>query len=133
MTVRFGLNRSLRSAMFACAAGLLLIALAACGGGGSKAAFGDATKGKEVYTTTCAACHGPNAEGMTGLGKSLKTPTDWMKQQSDQNLLTFLQVGRPSSDPLNTTKVDMPPKGGNPALSEDDLKNVVAFIRTIQK
>ncbi len=33
----------------------------------------------------------------------------------------------------NTTKVDMPPKGGNPALKDDDLVNIAAFLRSLQK
>jgi disulfide bond formation protein DsbB len=48
-------------------------------------------------------------------------------------MLAFLQTGRPASDPLNTTGVDMPPRGGNPAFSDNDLKNIVAYLRTIQQ
>jgi disulfide bond formation protein DsbB len=29
--------------------------------------------------------------------------------------------------------VDMPPKGGNPALTDQDLYDVIAFIRTLVK
>jgi disulfide bond formation protein DsbB len=41
-------------------------------------------------------------------------------------------VGCSTSDPENTTGVAMPPKGGNPSLSDGDLQNVVAYIRTLQ-
>lgn len=112
------------------------IVSAACSGGGGgkgKGLGGDAVKGREAYSSTCVSCHGADAKGMIGLGKSLVTPTDWMKAQSDQALLDFLKLGRPATDALNTTKVDMPPKGGNPALTEDDLKNIIAYIRSIQK
>ena len=48
-------------------------------------------------------------------------------------MLEFVKVGRPTGDPLNTTGVDMPPKGGNPALSEEDLYDIVAYIRAIHQ
>jgi disulfide bond formation protein DsbB len=47
-------------------------------------------------------------------------------------MLTFIKTGRPSGDPLNTTGVDMPPKGGNPALSDEQILDIVAYIRTLQ-
>ena len=36
-------------------------------------------------------------------------------------------------DPANTTGVAMPPKGGNPALKEADLADIVAYLRTLEK
>jgi disulfide bond formation protein DsbB len=47
--------------------------------------------------------------------------------------MAFIKTGRPASDPLNTTGVDMPPKGGNPALSDQDLADIIAFIRSIHQ
>ena len=43
-----------------------------------------------------------------------------------------IQVGRPAGDPLNDTGVDMPPRGGNPSLSDEDLAHIVAYLRTLQ-
>jgi disulfide bond formation protein DsbB len=93
---------------------------------------GDPANGKAKYETTCIACHGPDAKGVTGLGKDLTTSA-FLKALSDPEAALFLSKGRPSSDPLNTTKVDMPPKGGNPALKDQDLIDIVAFLRTLQK
>jgi hypothetical protein len=41
--------------------------------------------------------------------------------------------GRPVNDPLNATKIAMPPKGGNPALSNKDIRDAVASLRTLNK
>ncbi|BDG59296.1 c-type cytochrome [Caldinitratiruptor microaerophilus] len=122
--------------------GLVLPAAGCGGGGGAKAGGdhgahatslgGDAARGKQVYMNTCASCHGPNAEGMPGLGKSWVT-SEFIASQTDQQLLEFIKKGRPATDPANTTKVDMPPKGGNPALTDEDLINVIAFMRTVNK
>jgi len=114
---------------------MVALALVACGGGAAPApasAKGDAAKGKTTFVGTCSACHGPDAKGLPGLGKDL-TGSTFVKGQTDDQLLAFLKVGRPANDPANTTKVDMPPKGGNPALTEKDLQDVIAFIRTVNK
>ena len=92
---------------------------------------GDATHGEELYQGTCAACHGADATGIDGLGKDLHD-NEFTNSLSDPELIAFLEVGRPASDPLNTTGVDMPPKGGNPALTDQDLQDIVAYLRTLQ-
>jgi len=81
---------------------------------------------------TCSACHGPEGKGVPGLGKDM-TASEFITGKTDAELVDFIKVGRDPSDPLNTTGVAMPPKGGNPALSDDDLLNVVMFIRTLQQ
>jgi disulfide bond formation protein DsbB len=117
----------------------LSLALAACGGGGAPAAtstptgpVGDASRGAEKFASTCVACHGPDATGVTGLGKDLTT-SEYVKGRSDADLLAFVKTGRSASDPANTTGVDMPPKGGNPALTDQDLADIIAYVRTLQK
>jgi disulfide bond formation protein DsbB len=114
---------------------LFAFLVAACGGGGpapTPTPSGDAVAGKEAYLKTCIACHGPDGKGMPNLGKDLTT-SEFVKSKTDLEMVEFLKVGRPASDPLNTQGIDMPPKGGNPALTETDLKNIVAFMRTINQ
>ena len=96
------------------------------------AAAGNADHGKQIYSQICIACHGPEAKGVQGLGKDLTTST-FVAEKSDTEMVDFLKVGRDPSDPLNTTGVAMPPKGGNPALSDQDLLDIVAFVRTIHQ
>lgn len=124
---------------------LTLFALAACGGGeetkdaassGAQqetvALVGDAANGGKVFSTACVACHGPEAKGITGLGKDLTT-SEWVGQQSDAQLVEFIKKGRDAGDPLNTTGVAMPPKGGNPAMSDQEVADIVAFLRSIHQ
>ena len=61
------------------------------------------------------------------------TTSQFIASKTDDELVAFIKVGRDPSDPLNTTGVAMPSKGGNPALSDEDFYNIVAYIRTIQK
>jgi disulfide bond formation protein DsbB len=87
--------------------------------------------GAVIYKASCAACHGADARGMPTLGKDL-IASDFVQKLDDDALLAFLLKGRDPSDPANTTKVAMPPKGGNPALSEDDLLDVIAYLRSLR-
>jgi disulfide bond formation protein DsbB len=120
----------------AIAVALLAVSLAACGGGGAteptSAPTGDAARGQTLFTGTCSACHGPDAKGVVGLGKDLTTST-FVAELTDAELVAFIKTGRPTGDPLNTTGVDMPPKGGNPALTDTDLNDIVAFLRSIHQ
>ena len=81
---------------------------------------------------TCSACHGRDARGLPKLGKDL-VHSDFCRKLDDDALLAFVKRGRDPSDPLNTTQVAMPPKGGNPALSDDDLLDVISYVRSLQK
>ena len=118
-------------------AGLLL---AACADGDSNAGepvsppalVGDATAGKMVYEGTCVACHGPGAVGITGLGKDW-TVSDFIRNNSDADLMAFIKQGRLATDSDNTTGVDMPAMGGNKELTDQDLADVIAYMRTVQK
>jgi disulfide bond formation protein DsbB len=100
------------------------------GGGGGGAASGDVAAGLDLYTATCEACHAAGGEGVSGLGKPLKG-SDFISGQSEDDLLAFMLVGRDASDPANTTGVAMPPKGGNPALSDDDLVDIIAYLKSL--
>lgn len=121
----------------------LALTLAACGGGGDDgavdegdgsgdfAAPGAAAEGEPLFGGTCATCHGADALGIEGLGKSL-VANEFVASQTDAELVAFIQEGRPAGDPLNTTGVDMPRRGGNPALTDQDLADIVAYVRTLE-
>jgi len=122
---------------------VLALVAAACGGssddgdGGSSDATqassggGIAAEGELIYSQTCAACHGADATGIDGLGKSL-VDSAFVAANDDGEMIAFIKLGRPASHPDNTTGVDMPPKGGNPSLDDQDLADLVAYLRTLQ-
>jgi mono/diheme cytochrome c family protein len=86
--------------------------------------------GRTTFLTVCAACHGPKALGVQGLGKPLVN-SEFFNSRSDTELLTFLQNGRQVDDPLNTTGVAMPARGGRLNLTDTDLENIIAYIRSL--
>ena len=89
-------------------------------------------KGQTLYESTCSACHGSDAKGIEGVGKNL-VEGEFVLQTSDDDLLGFIKVGREPGDPDNTTGISMPAKGGNPALSDEDIKKIIAHLRTLSK
>ena len=99
----------------------------ACGGGGET---GDTAAGHAAFKKTCAVCHGPDAEGMPNLGKDLHA-NEFVKSQSDDQMTQFIIEGRPATHPDNTRGVDMPPKGGNPAVTDEQLQLIVVYMRSI--
>lgn len=98
----------------------------------SQEMVGDADAGKTHYDSVCIACHGADATGMPNLGKDLTT-SEFTQNLTDAELVEFIKMGRSVGDPENTTGVDMPPKGGNPALSDQDLYDIVAYLRTLEQ
>ena len=85
------------------------------------AAFAD---GAAVFTGKCAMCHGKTGAGDTGMGKSLKLrdlASADVQKQSDADLSKIVTDG----------KGKMPAYKGK--LSDDEIKSVVAFLRTLKK
>lgn len=88
----------------------------------------DVTSGRTFYMGTCSACHGPDARGVTGLGPDLVNNA-FTFGLTDQEFHDFVVQGRSAFDPANTTRVEMPPRGGNPGLSDQALDQIIAYLR----
>jgi cytochrome c1 len=68
---------------------------------------------------------------MPKLGKNLHDSL-FIRTRSLGELVDYLKVGRRVSDPLNVTGLDMPPRGGNPALTDQDLAAIAAYLKSLQ-
>ena len=116
------------------AAAMILI-VGACGGndaadeGSDVAGAPVVADGEKVFINTCLACHGKGGAGIEGLGKPMPG-SEFITSLSDAELVAFLKEGRGTDHPDNTTGIDMPARGGRD-LSEQDLVDVVAYIRTL--
>jgi len=96
-----------------------------------KTSGADVANGKQIFLTLCATCHGPEGTGVKGLGKNLVT-SEYVHKATDEQLVEMIEKGRDAKDPLNTTGIAMPPKGGNAALTTKDIQDVVAYVRTLK-
>ena len=74
--------------------------------------------GQQQYVATCAACHQPNGEGMTGLSKPL-VGSRWV-QGAPANLIRIVLHGKEG-------EMLMPPIGAS--LSDDQVAAVLTYIR----
>ena len=101
-------------------------------GAGQVAIQLDAHPGYQLFISSCAACHGEGAEGIDQLGLPLTT-SGFVRAETDEGLVKFIKSGRPMWDANNTTGIDMPPKGGNPAITDEQLHQIVKYLRAIQE
>ena len=83
-------------------------------------AAADGGKGAELFKKTCAMCHQTGVAGAPKLGDK----ADWGPRigQGQDTLYKHAIEG------FNGAKGAMPPKGGNPALSDDEIKVIVDFM-----
>ncbi len=88
-------------------------------------------EGHELFIASCTACHGPHGEAKPHLGKDI-ADSKFVSERTDDQLVAYVKVGRRVDDPLNTTGIDMPPKGGNPALTDEQIHKIVAYVRVLQ-
>lgn len=89
-----------------------------------------AEAGRERFSRTCIACHGPTGQGIPHLGADL-THSRFIASQSDDALAAFIARGRQTGDPNSVLGLIMPPKGGDPSLDDASIRQLVAFLRTL--
>jgi len=82
--------------------------------------------GKSLYEANCAVCHGTDGTGeMPGI-KDLTTSRSWLKK-SDNELIQMIINGIKSPG----RPFGMPPRGGNPALTDKQLQQIVEYLRVL--
>lgn len=82
------------------------------------------TTGKETYEKTCIACHAADGKGAFP-GTPDFTDSAGALSKSDDVLINHITNGFQSAG----SPMAMPPKGGNPSLTEKDIKAVLKHIR----
>lgn len=83
----------------------------------ASAAFAD---GKAVFDKTCKMCHATGVAGAPKLGDK----ADW-GTRSKQGIDTLVQH---ATNGFKGAKGFMPPKGGNPTLSDADIRAAVQYM-----
>jgi mono/diheme cytochrome c family protein len=88
--------------------------------------------GRDVYLANCFACHNPSSTGRAAhdIGKDL-VDNEFIQTSTDQELIDFIKKGRLATDPANVTGNEMPARGGNPNLSDEEIASAVAYLREL--
>lgn len=84
---------------------------------------GNPEHGREVYSQTCVVCHGPNGKGAIE-GAPDFTAADSRLFKADDVLLADVINGFQSPG----SAMAMPPRGGNPGLTDQDLADAIAYM-----
>lgn len=103
---------------------LIAFALASTASVSFSAAADDLSRGETVYIGTCIVCHGGNGSGSFPGVPDLTEKTGPLSQ-GDGMLLKRMSEGFQSPG----SPMGMPPRGGNPALTDTDLKAVLKYMR----
>ncbi len=89
-----------------------------------------AVDAKENWEKTCSKCHGPDGKGQTKMGQKLEikdlTDAKLQAELKDEKALKSIKEGIKDSE----GKIKMKPAEG---LSDDDMKALVAYVRTLKK
>jgi len=104
--------------------------LAIIGFGAAAALSASAADVKENWEKACSKCHGPDGKGQTKMGQKLeiKDLTDAKLQADLKDEEAFKSVKEGIKD--KEGKIKMKAAEG---LSDDEIKALVAFVRTLKK
>lgn len=86
--------------------------------------------GQSQYARNCIGCHGPQADGITGLGSSLKQ-SELVQSGEITAVIQIVRQGLAADHPDNQSGVAMPPNGGQSPLSDEELTAIVLYLRNL--
>lgn len=95
---------------------LTMIFTTGCGNKPDLSRF-DLVKGEQIYNNTCIACH---LAGMSSAAPKIGNQRDWA-ERINKGMETLFNHS------LNGFN-DMPPRGGKPNLSDEEVKEAVAYM-----
>ena len=90
-------------------------------------AEGNLANGAVIFKAKCVSCHGADASGNTAMGKKYSIPdlrSPVVQDVTDAELAAMIANGKPGGTSEKAHK--------NKALTEDQIKDVIAYLRSIR-
>ncbi|KAA0215337.1 MAG: cytochrome c [Leptolyngbya sp. PLA3] len=83
-------------------------------------------KGRLLFIQVCTQCHGADARGVDFLGADLKASA-FFNQSDEQAVIDLIVRGKPAT----ADRPAMPPRGGRLSMTEDDIRDIIAYIDSL--
>ena len=87
--------------------------------------------GAAHYAEACASCHGELGVGVEGLGTALAN-SPHVSGLTDDELWTVIRDGRAADASDNRTGIAMPPSGGQPGLTDEQIGDIILYVKSLQ-
>ena len=106
---------------------------------GIASAEGDVEAGKATFTTLCVSCHGAGGKGDGPVGAMLQPPPRDFTQADFKFDTDGADGPGTDTDLRNVISQGAAAFGGsplmapNPSLSDDDISNLIAFVRSLEE
>lgn len=102
---------------------------------GVSLAAGDPAKGKAIFEGVCIACHGQGGNamipGVPSFAKNEAAKGEKLSDRTDAQLKESIKNGFPN--PSTPGAPPMPPYGGGAPLDDQQLSDLIAYIRSLAK
>jgi len=95
---------------------------------GTSALPGDPARGATLYGQNCATCHGASLEGGIGAVLNPIDPLRGISNPLDPAVLIDIITNGRTPQAGDPKQIPMPAKGGNAALTDQDVKDLAAYI-----
>lgn len=83
----------------------------------------NSTDGAQLFAVHCAGCHAPQTGGL----KNLRA--DFVQPRSEAELVEFINAGRAAGAPGNFSGQEMPKRGGQVFLSDQQLQALAQYVK----
>jgi len=95
---------------------------------GDSSVFGSVSKGKAYFSKRCAMCHGQNGHGKNGMAPDFSV--EWERLTKSDNELAA-NIRNRYSDPTNKNYYNAGNCPSHPAITDDDMEDILAFLRRL--
>ncbi len=107
---------------------MLAVAWSGISVAGTSSVFGNVSKGSLYFSKRCAMCHGEDGRGNDGMAPDFTVEWDRLTK-SDSDLAANIRAVY--KDPTRSKRYNAGDCPRHPAISDDDMEDILAFLRRL--